>query len=518
MLLIYPPVAKPGEPPTGIAQLAGTLKAHGKQCVVLDANIEGFHYLIERTRTPEDTWSKRAERHLNKNRDALQDLSLFSNQDRYQRVVRDLNRVVEQSALQPELTLSLVNYQDQKNSPLRSSDLRAAAAAYEQNIYFPYFKQRLEQLFAQQPFTHVGFSLTYLSQANTTFAMIGFVRATFPDVTIIVGGGLVTSWLSQPGWKNPFADLVDHWITGRGEMPLLKLLNTEHTTASPPDYTDLPLADYLSPGTIIPYAASSGCYWNKCSFCPEVAEGNQYHHMPHNQIAADLHYLQQQHSPVLFHFLDNALSPALLKILIAQPTGIPWYGFARVAPYLADPEYCKQLRQSGCVMLKLGLESGNQQVLNTMRKGITLEMVSQTLRCLEQAGIATYVYLLFGTPSESLQEARETLKFTAQHHSAITFLNLAIFNMPIFGLDAQAVKVDDFYEGDLSLYCNFRHPRGWNRKDIRSFLDKEFKRHPDIAPIVHRDPPFFSSNHAPFFHPSFHQPTSCSSTGKLSAK
>ena len=284
---------------------------------------------------------------------------------------------------------------------------------------------------------------------------------------------------------------------------MLKLLDTAYKTAAPPDYTDLPLANYLSPGTIIPYAASSGCYWNKCSFCPEVAEGNHYHQMDPDQIASDLEYLQQSHHPVLFHFLDNALSPPLLKILIDRPTAVPWYGFARVAPYLADPEYCKRLRQSGCVMLKLGLESGNQQVLDTMHKGITLEMVSQTLRSLEQAGIATYVYLLFGTPSESLLEARDTLAFTAQHHSAITFLNLAIFNMPIFGLDAQTVKVDDFYEGDLSLYCNFSHPKGWNRKSIRSFLDKEFKRHPDIAPIVHRDPPFFSSNHAPFFHPSF---------------
>ena len=507
MLLIYPPVAKPGEPPTGIAQLAGTLKAHGKRCVVLNANIEGLHYLTACNRTPEDTWSKRAERNCKNNINALHDLSLFSNQDRYQRVVRDLNRVVEQSAPQKELSLSLVNYQDQMISPLRSSDLRTAAATYEQNIYFPYFQQRLKQLFAEHPFTHVGFSLTYLSQANTTFAMIGFMRAFFPNVTIIIGGGLITSWLSQPGWQNPFADLVDHWVTGRGEIPLLKLLNAEYTTTSPPDYTDLPLANYLSPGTIIPYAASSGCYWNKCSFCPEVAEGNHYHHMAPSQVASDLQYLKQQHNPVLFHFLDNALSPTLLKVLIDQPTGVPWYGFARVAPYLADPEYCKKLRQSGCVMLKLGLESGNQQVLNTMHKGITLEMVSKTLRSLEQAGIATYVYLLFGTPSESLPEARDTLTFTAQHHSAITFLNLAIFNMPLFGLDAQSEKIDDFYEGDLSLYCNFRHPKGWNRKDIRSYLDKEFKRHPDIAPIVHRDPPFFSSNHAPFFHPSFHHPS-----------
>ncbi|MEA2114584.1 MAG: radical SAM protein, partial [Thermodesulfobacteriota bacterium] len=57
----------------------------------------------------------------------------------------------------------------------------------------------------------------------------------------------------------------------------------------------------------------------------------------------------------------------------------------------------------------------------------------------------------------------------------------------------------DFYEGDLSLYSAFVHPRGWSRTKIRQFLDREFKRHLLITPIIQRDPPIFTSNHAPFF-------------------
>ena len=55
------------------------------------------------------------------------------------------------------------------------------------------------------------------------------------------------------------------------------------------------------------------------------------------------------------------------------------------------------------------------------------------------AGIATYVYLLFGTPSESLTEARATLDFTVKHSQAIDFLNLAIFNLPLCGPPPTAV-------------------------------------------------------------------------------
>jgi len=150
-------------------------------------------------------------------------------------------------------------------------------------------------------------------------------------------------------------------------------------------------------------------------------------------------------------------------------------------------------------MLKLGLESGDQRVLDSMQKGVNLEGVSSALKNLKEAGIAAYIYLLFGTPQEGLIEARRTLEFVVKHHDGIGFLNLAIFNMPIYGPEAKKMETKTFYEGDLSLYTSFDHPKGWSRQLIRQFLDKEFKRHPAIAPILKRDPPVFTSNHAPFF-------------------
>jgi radical SAM superfamily enzyme YgiQ (UPF0313 family) len=167
--------------------------------------------------------------------------------------------------------------------------------------------------------------------------------------------------------------------------------------------------------------------------------------------------------------------------------------------HLTDPDFCLALKRSGCVMLKLGLESGDQSVLDHLQKGVTLEEASSTLKNLKEAGIATYIYLLFGTPPEDLIAARRTLEFVAKHHHSIGFLNLAIFNMPIYGPENQQLETKIFYEGDLSLYTNFDHPKGWTRPSIRQFLDKEFKRHPAIASILRRDPPVFTSNHAPFF-------------------
>jgi hypothetical protein len=315
--------------------------------------------------------------------------------------------------------------------------------------------------------------------------------------------------MKRPYWKNPFKGLVEDLVAGPGEAPLLSIIGAEGLKRGNkkrcgnhhyrPNYNSLPMRDYFAPGPILPYSSSSGCYWNRCSFCPEKAEGNPYIAIPAEEVSLDLHYLVNQQKPVLIHFLDNAISPSLMREISEHPPGVPWYGFVRVTHHLTDPDFCLALKRSGCVMLKLGLESGDQRVLDDLQKGINLEETSSALKNLKKAGIDTYVYLLFGTPPEGMIEARRTLEFVVKHHDCIGFLNLAIFNLPIFGPEAQQMETKSFYEGDLSLYASFDHPKGWDRSLVRQFLDKEFKRHPAIASILKKDPPVFTSNHAPFF-------------------
>ena len=504
MLLIHPPVAKPCEPPGGIAKLAGALKCHGVQHSILDANLEGLLHLIEGPSTASDRWTVRALRSRQKHLQALREKSIYRTPDRYRRAVADINRLAEMAARRNSIHLSLVNYQDPGLSPLQSSDLRRASRHPENNPFFPFFKNRLKTLIEKERPNLIGFSMNYLSQALCTFAMLGFVRRQWPELTIVLGGGLITSWMQRPGWKNPFGDLVDHLVTGPGESALLALLGISDPQDPLPQhyrpaYDFFSLGDYLSPGPILPYSASTGCYWNRCAFCPEKAEGNQYLALPVDRVVADLKVLVKKTRPNLIHLLDNAVTPALMEALVEQPPGVDWYGFARISRRLADLSFCQALKQSGCAMLKLGLESGDQSVLDAEQKGIDLDLASRALRNLKKAGIAAYVYLLFGTPSETKAAARSTLDFTVRHSDAINFLNLAIFNLPICGHPAGELETQTLYEGDLSLYTGFRHPKGWDRGSVRQFLDKEFKRHPAVRKILIQDPPLFTSNHAPFF-------------------
>lgn len=501
VLLIYPPLVKPSEPPPGLALLAGSLKAHAIPHTVIDANIEGILSLLSRDTDGRDTWTQRAVKNRGRHMAAIHDLTTYASIDRYSRSVRDINRLLSKSPGNDSYRLSLSNMESSHYSPLRSTDLLRAASRPGENPFFPYFSRRLTEAVDETSPSFVGFSLNFLSQAVTAFAMMGFLRNRFPRLPIVCGGGLVTSWMRSTCWSDPFRGLIDHLVDGPGEETIVTLGGGTYdpTCTAGPDFGSFPLDSYFSPGRVLPYSASRGCWWNRCSFCPEQAEGNPFVPLPAHRILDDLQALTTIHNPALFHIVDNALSPATLNTLASFPPHQPWYGFARFTNHLADRDFCIALRQSGCVMLKLGLESGDQAILDGLRKGNDLIMVSQILTNLKDAGIGTYIYLLFGTPHESLDEARSTLDFIVRHHRCIDFLNLAIFNLPRNSPDSSRLVTNQFYDGDLSLYADFVHPRGWGRRQVRAFLAKEFTRHRAVQPIIRRDPPFFTSNHAPFF-------------------
>jgi hypothetical protein len=507
IVLIHPPVAKPSEPPAGVARLAGALSSHRVPCRVIDANIEGLHHLLRTLPNPEDTWSRRASRHLAGHLKAIRSIRTYGHPDIYNRAVADLNRLLWLAGREKSVRLGLADYHDQHLAPVCSADLEQAATHPERNPFFVYFRDRILPQVACTRANIVGISVNYLSQALCAFSLVGLLRKAFPELKIVLGGGLATSWQRRPQWLHGFEQWVDRIVAGPGETALLEMAGCRPQKKTfIPDYTDLLQNEYLSPGLVLPFSASDGCWWKRCEFCPEKAEGRPYRPLPHSQALRQLRLLVGQVRPALIHLLDNALSPALLKALACDRLKTPWYGFARLTPPLDDPDFCRTLAASGCAMLQIGLESGDQRVLDTLAKGIRLKTASKILSNLKQAGIATYVYLLFGTPAEDAQAAARTLAFTAEHHEQIDFLNLAIFNLPQDSPAFSDLKRRAFYPADLALYSDFAHPGGWDRSNVRRFIEKQFKKHPDVQPIIRRDPPIFTSNHAAFSTPVFQKP------------
>ena len=138
MLLIFPPVAKPCEPPAGIARLAAALHGHGLPCRLLDANMEGMLWLLGQPCDAPDTWSRRALRNIPANLASLRDLQTYRSLDRYSRAVRDVNRALAVAGRESGAIVGLGDYRHSEFSPLASSDLLYAAEHPEQNPFYPW--------------------------------------------------------------------------------------------------------------------------------------------------------------------------------------------------------------------------------------------------------------------------------------------------------------------------------------------------------------------------------------------
>ncbi len=505
MLLIFPPVAKPCEPPAGVALLSAALHSQGMDCRVYDANADGLLYLIHSVTQDQaqDSWTRRALKHREDIIQDLKDPGLYTNSDRYHQRVYDLNRLLTMACDRSRFKITLSDYSDAQLSSVDSKDLLGSAAAHRDNPFYPFFEDKIRPQIESWDHPWIGISMCYLNQALVSFALAGWIRENFPGKKLAMGGGLISSWMSRPGFKNPFSGLFDQIIRGEGESPLLALLGKQGITRKHyvPDYGFADNHEYLAPGKILPFRSSIGCYWRKCRFCPEKAETRPYSSQGAAKTMADLEAMARKYSPDVVHFIDNAVTPALLRGMAKRQFGFKWYGFVRFEKDFTDPQFCRNLKRSGCEMLKLGLESGDPEVLAQMNKGTDLEWVSQVLKNLNAAGILTFVYLLFGTSFEDEAAARRTLDYVKAHKAYIDYLNLSVFNLPKFSEDAGGLDTQEFYHGDLSLYLKFDHPKGWDRRRVKAFINKEFKKELGVGSRFRKNPAYFSSNHAMFFNP-----------------
>lgn len=478
--------------------------AAGEPVSIIDGALEGFLWLSSlEAKDPSDRQAARVRR--NKSRILTFDSEIRS-LDRYKKRISDI-KLLASTAKTPGsdiIRITPADFDSDDLSPLKSSDLIYSWKHPGENIFYPWFSKRIGDELIEKNHTHVGISIGFLSQALTALALCGWIKKKHPHIKIILGGSLINSWMKGPSQMNFLYPLVDKIHHGGGEKEIVQFAGRVYRGQGIPDFLDLydrgVSENYLSPGRILPYSAAMGCSWRRCTFCSETYEQYPYCEKQPSLVIKQLKTLTEKYKPALIHLCDSEISPELIDQLIQNPPGAAWYGFSRFLPAMTDPDYCRRLADSGCSMLGLGLESGDQEVLNILKKGIRLEIVSKVLKNLREAGILTFVYIMFGTPVENKISALKTRDFIGEHSEFISFLNVSIFNMPISSDESGLVDSMNFYEGDLAIYRNFHHPQGWSRAMIRQFIEKDFRKIPSLREILKRTPPVFTSSHAPFMH------------------
>ncbi len=508
LVLIHPPVTLPCEPPVGMGQLASLLRRRGLEVDLVDENLESLLELV--ASVPLARAASTAERRALRGRPrALAQLrgpAAYQSLDRYRHAVHDLGAALALASAGSSASVGLANYLEAERSPLSSEDLRAAAREPERSPFLASFRALAERLAERAP-RLIGLSLNYLHQALPALALAGVLRARLPRVPILLGGALLGCWRGRLR-EDAFAPFVDRLVFADGPAALLAALapglappSPAELLAEPPDYAGLPFASYLAPVRIAPVPTSEGCPWGRCNYCPEALAAARFLPVPAAQVPGLLAATWQRAEAGLLHVCDSAIPEPALAALAAERWDVRWYGFARFYPSLAQPELARGLGRAGCRLLQLGLESASPRVLARLRKGVSPKLASQALHALADAGVAVYLYLMFGTPGETREDALRTLEFVEEHAKLIGFLNTSLLNLPVASAGAEDLELSPLAGGrnDLSLYSAFRHPEGWERRDARRFLEREFSRRGAIAEILRRTPPIFGANHAAFF-------------------
>lgn len=401
---------------------------------------------------------------------------------------------------------SLVFYPMESNLGYRPGVSREVFACLDDeqvNVYRDVCRQLVLPEVKREAPDVVGVSIGTQMQLLAGLTFCKMIKQTFPHIHVVVGGNIITRLHEEfPKHERFFTEIFDTAILYEGEHALLWLLEalagertfssvpnlmyrdetgvhlnkeiyTEKTTALPlPDFDGLPLDSYFVPTRILPYLATRGCYWGRCTFC-DHGQGyfDQYRGMPAQLVVQQIKALKEKYGAEHFLFADESYPPALLKkvvqLLVDQNVGIKWTTLIRFEESLQDPEIWRLTARSGCCTLYYGMESANERVLNLMDKHVKKSVIATNLRLAAEAGIWNHVMAFYGFPGETREEAEETRQFILDNkeyiHSVELFYFVAYRHTPIvrnpekFGV---TIHKQDEYDLPLDYYYTLNEPGG----------------------------------------------------------
>jgi hypothetical protein len=316
----------------------------------------------------------------------------------------------------------------------------------------------------RQPPAVVALTAPFPGNVYGAFRMARMIRQAAPRATLVLGGGWVNTELRS--LKDPRVfDYFDYVTLDDGERPLLNLLQrlrdrksplvrtyvregtevvlrsdpTQHDIAQRdtgiPTYEGLPLGQYVSlmemlnpmhrfwsDGRWNKITLAHGCYWKKCSFCDVSLDYIGRYDRPGEDIVMQrIRALIAETGETGFHLVDEAAPPAgmraLAERLLHEKLSITWWGNIRFEKTFT-PALCRLLASSGCVAVSGGLEVASDRLLKLMRKGVTVEQVARVTRAFSDAGIMVHAYLMYGFPTETLQDTIDALERVRQLFAA----------------------------------------------------------------------------------------------------
>jgi radical SAM superfamily enzyme YgiQ (UPF0313 family) len=172
---------------------------------------------------------------------------------------------------------------------------------------------------------------------------------------------------------------------------------------------------------------SRGCPF-RCAFCSAKFYSGKYRYRSAKHVVDEMKFLLNKGFKDITFFDDSFTANKkrvidLCDIIQEDKLDVTWRCLSRVDAL--DGEMLKKMKQAGCYQVQFGVESGNQSILNSMKKGISIERIWKTFGLCDSMGIETVGFFMLGYPGETIESINETIK--TAHKISPDFVTFNLF-------------------------------------------------------------------------------------------
>lgn len=325
-----------------------------------------------------------------------------------------------------------------------------------------YTLQLLDEQIAKSSPKIIGFSVPFPGNLYSAFRCAKHIKSHYPEIITTMGGGFPNTelrevndvrvfsyfdYITLDDGERPMELLYNHIINPKENQKLKRTfclrdkqvvfvneateLDVKQSETGTPDYSGLPIADYISvievanpmhslwsDGRWNKLTMAHGCYWGKCTFCDISLDYIKVYEPIAAKILVDrMENLIQQTGFSGFHFVDEAAPPSLMKELaleiLKRGLSVTWWTNIRFEKNFTQ-DLCHLLKSSGCIAVSGGLEVASDRLLKLIDKGVTVEQVARVTDHFTQSGIMVHSYLMYGYPTQTVQETIDSLEMVRQ--------------------------------------------------------------------------------------------------------
>jgi len=313
------------------------------------------------------------------------------------------------------------------------------------------------------------------------------IKLHLPLVKIVVGGVHATVLPSDTLKEYPSFDFA---IIGEGEETMFELarnggahldtinglcyrrdgkivMNAPREKIRNLDELPFPAWELFPVAKEYPIMTARGCPFN-CIFCANP-NGNVVRKRSARRIIDEFEMTVNRYNPKRIVFWDEALAidrdriNEMLDLLIQKKLNrrVSWYAQTHVNT--VDYPLFKKMKEAGCVHIGLGIESGNEKILDSLNKGITLAKIKSAVAAAKKAGLPVEGYFILGHPDETKKTALDTINLAVKLNP----------EYPVFGIMTPypGTKVMHMAENNIGGYRLISHKWSDYNKQLGNALE-----------------------------------------------